>query len=164
MKVKEIENPWSFSYEIWEYTTVNNVPAWFPYNVFTELMYFFMEWWIIPQFDDNRNVITNVYSSFIFIEYSDTTIRQIDIKNNERINIINPIKSEVIDGSRQIGRNIGEFEYKGKYYLVVYPYNVLTDETNSEKWIFRWVIIDSGKYFKVQDETQNVAWKVDWIL
>lgn len=164
MKVKETKEGENLSYKIWEYTTVKNVPAWFPYNVFTELMYFFMEWWIIPPFDDNRNVITNVYSSFIFIEYSDPTIRQIDIKNNEKINIINPIKSEIVDGCRQIGRNIWEFEYNGKYYLVVYPYNVLTDETNPEKWIFRWVIIDPEKYFKVQSELQKIAWKVDWIL
>lgn len=59
------------------------------------------------------------------IEYSDTNIRERDKANNQiRYELVNLFQSKAQDGKgRQIAKNVGEFEYNGKYYLVVSPRN-----------------------------------------
>jgi len=164
MKTIEQEKNWIFSYKIWEHTTVENVPSWIPYNPFTSFSRFLIEWWKISTFDNERNILTDLYSDFIFIEYSNEEVRKSDIKNNKKIKIISPIKSEVIDWNKQLAENSWEFEYNWKFYLVLSPINTLTNETNPEKWVFRWVIVDSNKYFAVNNQAKEISEKIKWIL
>lgn len=147
MKITEIKSrDWYFSYELWD-TMVYNVPDWRPYNIFTETLRYLQWWWEMPKFDENRNINSDIYGKFLIIEYSNKEIRDNDIKNNSKINKINILKSEVIDGTRQVAENIWDFEYNWKYYLVTCPINKLTDEINPEKWLYKWIIVDYDKYY-----------------
>ena len=141
---------------------------WTPFNVFTEIEEALLNNLEISKFDEDRNISWEVYSTYILVEYSDFNVRGKDIFNNSKINIINPIKSEAIDEKRQIAENVWYFNYNWKYYLVLYPYNWLTDETNPDKWLYRWVIIDKEKYFWISEDTKEIVrdmtWKIDDIL
>ncbi|MDD2870447.1 MAG: hypothetical protein PHS49_00520 [Candidatus Gracilibacteria bacterium] len=168
MEIKKIDTKKGY----WAYdirgVIVDNIPEGFACSIHAEIIDFLLEGEKIPKYDDNRNIITNIYGDFIYIEYSDAYIRNKDIKNNNKINKTNMLKSEVIDGTRQIAENIGDFEYNGKYYLVLHPVNSTTSETNPEKGLFRGVIVDYDKYYglnsEVESEVKDTSGKVDTIL
>ena len=155
---------WTNWYKLKDFVVFDVPNEWIPYNVFNEIWDFLHEWWIIPNFDKDRNLIDSLYSNYILIEYLDKYIRSRDIENNSKINIINSIKSESIDKNWQLAENTWNFEFNWKYYLVIYPYNSLTDEINPEKWLFRWVIIDSDKYFQVNNQVNDSNSQVQDVL
>ncbi len=83
----------------------------------------------------------------------------------EKINIINPIKTEVIDWDKQIAEPVWYFDFNWKYYLVINPYNSFTEETNPELWIYKWVIVNPELYFwKIWKEVRKVENNIDNIL
>jgi hypothetical protein len=168
MEIKEIETKkWYWAYYM-EWIKVDNIPEWFAYNIHAAILYHLFDWKEIPKYDDNRNIITDLYGDFIYIEYSNNNIRKKDINNNNKINKINFLKSEIIEGTRQIAENIWDFEYNWKYYLVLHPVNSTTSETNPEKWLFRWVIVDYEKYYwlnsEVESEVKETSWKVEDLI
>lgn len=159
---------WSNWYKLDNFVVFDVPNEWVPFNVFTRIERFLNGNWSIPNFNQDRNLTDNIYSNYILIEYSDKNIRDNDIKNNSKINIINPIKSEAVDNDKQLAENVWNFEYNWKYYLVVYPYNALTDENNPNLWLYKWIIIDSDKYFWISEDSENrvkeTVDKVDNIL
>ncbi len=159
-----IKKNWKITYSIDWKLQVENVPVWIPENLFFEIWDFLSNWWEIPKFDNNRNIIHWLYMDYILIEYDSKNNRDLDIKNNEKIEILNFAKSKIIWEWNQIAENMGEFEYNWKYYLVTYPYNPLSDEINPEKWVYKWVIVNSNKYFEVETEIKETSWKINDIL
>lgn len=161
---------WKNTFKIDNYISWNkdiviyDIPDWIPLSMFNNLVEYILEWKDIPKFDENRNIINGIYSDYILVEYNDKNIRNIDIENNKKINIINPIKSESIDWDNQIAENTWSFELNWKYYLILNPYNPFTDEINSEKWIYKWVIINYNKYFEVNNEIKKVIDKLEKII
>ncbi len=151
---------WTHWYKMENFIVFDVPHKWIPFNVFDEIWDFLDEWWVVSNFDENRNVLDSIYSDYILVEYTDENIRNKDINNNSKINIINSLKSEKIDWNKQLAENTWNFEYNWKYYLVLNPYNSFTDETDSERWLYKWVIIDSGKYFWIGEESQNVVSKI----
>jgi hypothetical protein len=168
MEIKEIETKKGYWAYDMEWVKVNNIPEWYAYNIHAEILYYLFEWKEIPNFDNTRNIITDLYLETIYIEYSDNNVRNKDIENYKKIKLINPFKSEKIDKSRQIALNIWDFEYNWKYYLVLEPLNQLTDETNTEKWLFRGVIVDYEKYYgannDVKDEIKETSTKIEDLI
>ena len=138
------------SYQIESFAEVRNVPEGIPWNVFTELWRDVLQNNIsIPVFDDKRNILHGFYLDYVCIEYTDTYIRDADKKNNqERYELINLFQSKPQDEQgRQIARNVWEFEYNRKYYLIVSPRNTpLSDETIPTKWIFKGIIVNQDAY------------------
>jgi len=153
-KYEEIN--WTHWYKMENFIVFDVPHKWIPFNVFDEIWDYLAEWWKIQRFDNFRNVIDSIYSDYILVEYVDKNIRDKDINNNSKINIINSLKSEKIDWNKQLAENTWNFEYNGKYYLVLNPYNPFTDETNSNLWLYKWVIIDSDKYFWVGDDSKDI--------
>jgi hypothetical protein len=147
-----IETRWDGmnSYQIESFTDVRNVPEGIPWNIFTELWDDVLKQNIsIPVFDDKRNILHGFYLDYTCIEYTDPNTREVDKANNkERYELINLFQSKHQDEQgRQIARNVGEFEYNGKYYLVVSPRNTpLSDETIPAKWIFKGIIVNQDAY------------------
>ncbi|MDD4151362.1 MAG: hypothetical protein PHR68_01995 [Candidatus Gracilibacteria bacterium] len=158
------------TYKVDEYISGNkdivvyDIPDGIPNVLFNRIVSYLLEGKEIHKFDENRNIIDSVYSDYILIEYIDSDIMKQDIINNSKIEVINKLKSKEIDENKQIAENIGNFELNGKYYLIVNPYNQFTEELNPEKGIYKGVIIDSEKYFKVGNEVQKVVSRIDEIL
>lgn len=78
------------------------------------------------------------------------------------------LSSELIDEKRQNPENAWYFEYNWKYYIVIQAYNKLTDETDSDLWVYKWIIINSDIYYwinkKIEEEISDNSWKIDEIL
>jgi len=162
--MEKLENTWKTTYSIdWKFQ-VRNVPNWIPENLFFEIWEFLSHWWEISNFDIDRNIIHWLYMDYILIEYKEWGIRDSDILHNDKIEVINFAKSKIIWEWNQISENVWEFEYNWKYYLVVYPYNSLTDENNPNLGIYKWVIINPWKYFKIEKEAKKIAWEIKDIL
>ncbi len=162
--MENLKSIWKTTYSVnWKFQ-VRNIPNWVPENLFSEIWDFLSDWWEIPIFDENRNIIHWLYMDYILIEYKEKDIRNSDIWNNNKIDIINFAQSRVVWEWNQIAENVWEFEYNWKYYLVVYPYNSLTNENNSSLGIYKWVIVNPRKYFEVEDEANKIAWKLKYIL
>lgn len=165
-KYEEIN--WTHWYKLENFVVFDVPHEGIPFNIFKRIERYLLWEWNIPRFDENRNIIDSIYSDYIFIEYTDKNIRAKDINNNSKINIINFLKSETIEWDKQLAENTWNFEYNWKYYLVLNAYNPFTDETDPEKWLFKWVIIDSDKYFWVSNDSKNIVDdtvdKVDKIL
>jgi len=159
---------WNNWYKLEQFVVFDVPHEWIPFNIFKRIERYLVWKWNIPKFDEYRNIIDSIYSDYILVEYNDKNIRDRDIVNNSKINIINCLKSEKIDWNKQLAENTWNFEYNWKYYLVLNPYNSFTDEINQNLWIYKWVIIDSDKYFwineKVEWEIKKVEWDIDSIL
>ena len=159
---------WNNWYKLENFVVFDVPREWIPFNLFKRIERY-LSWKLeIPKFDENRNITNSVYLDYVLIEYNNENIKNRDIINNSKIDIINPIKSEKIDWNKQLGENVWNFEYNWKYYLVLNPYNSFTDETNVDLWLYKWIIIDSDKYFWISEYSKNVVDdtvnKVDEIL
>lgn len=165
-KYEEIN--WTHWYKLEKFVVFDVPHEWIPFNIFKRIERHLLWELNIPNFDKNRNVIDSLYSDYILVEYIDKNIRDRDINNNSKIIIINSLKSEKIDWNKQLAENTWNFEYNWRFYLVLNPYNSFTDETNPEKWLYKWVIIDSDKYFwvceKLKEVVKGVVDEVDEIL
>ncbi len=159
----ETKNGEFSSYKIEGFAEVRDVPEGIPWNVFTELLEDNLNAWIsIPSFDEQRNILHGFYWDYICIEYTDPKVRDSDKKvNKDGYKLVNLFQSEVFDKSRQIAKSVGEFEYNGKYYLVTSPRNTpLSNETNTERWIFHSVIIDKEKYDATKPQSEVIETSV----
>lgn len=151
---------WETSYTVPWFTTVHNLHPNVIESPFIEIWEYLKKWWDMIDFDTNRKINKDrVYLATLLIEYTDKDILESDKRNNAQIKLKNPIQSIPIDKTRQIGESIGDFEWNGKYYLVVYTYNSLTEETAPERWIFKWVIVDMEKYNITKSQSELAeAW------
>lgn len=152
---------------------VTNVPYWIPNNIFTELYDDVLKiWTLISSFDEDRNILHWFYSDYICIEYTEPQIREKDKMNNQsHYELVNLFQSKKQDEQgRQFSKNVWEFEYNGKYYLVVSPRNTPLPQNDiiSERWIFKWVIVDMEKYNATKSKPEiiesQVAEKVEAIF
>jgi len=70
-----------------------------------------------------------------------------------------------LENNRQVPEYKWYFRYKWKTYIMVEGLNKLTEETNPELWIYKWVIVNPELYFwKVWEEVIEVEDKVGDIL
>ena len=163
-KFEEIN--WTHWYKMKNFIVFDVPHQWIPFNIFTSIERYLLNDNIIPNFDNNRKIIDSIYSDYILIEYNNRSMRDKDKKlMQEKINIINPIKTEIIDWNKQIAEPVWYFDLDWKYYLVISPYNPFTDEINPELWIYKWVIVNPELYFwKIWGEIREIENKVDDIL
>lgn len=137
---------WSIEW-LWE---VRNVPYGIPTNIFTTLRENMLEKnTSFSPFDNQRNILSWFYLDYVCIEYTDAQIRESDKVNNQNhYELINMFQSKPQDeNGRQIAKNVGEFDCNGKYYLMISPRNTpLPDETIPDRGIFKWIIVDMGRY------------------
>jgi len=169
-EIEEIN--WIRTYKVDDYISwekeiiIFDIPEGIPLSMFNELVEYILENNEIPHFDGNRNIIEKIYSDYILIEYNDKKIRDKDKKlMQEKINIINPIKTDIIDWDKQIAEPVWYFDLNWKHYLIISPYNPFTEETNPELWIYKWVIVNPESYFwKVWREIRKIENKVDDII
>lgn len=139
------------TWDIPNFTQIRNVPYGIPPSVFSELWDdVFNKSISIPCFDEDRNILHGFYSDYICIEYIDPQIREKDKMNNQNhYELVNLFQSKKQDEQgRQFSKNVWEFEYNGKYHLVVSPRNtpLPQNDTISERWIFMSIIVDMEKY------------------
>jgi len=74
----------------------------------------------------------------------------------EKIEMKNTFMSKELENWRQIPWISGYFERDWKFYLIVRSYLRNTDETDVDKWIYKWNIINPKAYY----EGDEVIW---WI-
>jgi hypothetical protein len=76
--------------------------------------------------------------------------------------------AEEIEEWVHIPEVVWPFEYKWKIWLWIAWKNPLNDITDIERWIYKWVVINSEKYFwlseNVEEEIEDNSWKVDEII
>lgn len=132
---------------LWE---VQNVPYGIPTDIFTELRDNILKNNIsIPLFDGKRNILHGFYLDYVCIEYTDSQTRESDKINNQNYyELVNLFQSKTLDEEgRQIAKNVGEFYFNGKYYLMISPRNTpLSNEILPDRGIFKWIIVDKEKY------------------
>lgn len=160
---------WETSYVVPWFTIVHNIPLEYSETIFIHVWDYLQNWWEMINLDEKRSVNKNKFhNAIILIEYVDRDILESDKVNNTQIKLKNAIQSTPVDDIRQIAENIGDFDWNGKYYLVVYTYNSITDETLPERWIFKWVIVDMEKYNLTKSKPEilesQVAEKVEAIF
>lgn len=147
LKIPPNRVKWETSYEVPWFTTVHNLDSSAIESSFIAIWDYLQEWWEMVEFDASRRINKDrVYLATLLIEYTDRDVLDSDKRNNTQLQLKNPIQAMPIDEIRQIGKSIGDFEWNGKYYLVLYTYNNLTEETVPERWIFKGVILDMNKY------------------
>lgn len=78
------------------------------------------------------------------------------------------IFSKELEEKRQIPEFQWYFDYEWKYYTILNWLNKLTDETNDNLWVFKWVILNPSKYYWISEISKEVVGeiegKVDTIL
>lgn len=115
------------------------------------------------ELNDGINVFDIWWNLFV-VEYSDKFLRDNDINLlKQRFQVAWKFSKE-LEEKRQVPEFDWYFEYEGKYYTIVDWLNILTDEINPEKWVYKWVIVNPWRYFKVEDELKETSWKVKDIL
>lgn len=108
--------------------------------------------------------VFDMWWNFYVVEYNDKSLRDIDIELlKQRFQEEGKFAKE-LEEKRQVPTFDWYFDYDWKYYTIVNGLNNLTDEFNSEKWVYKWVIVNPWRYFKVEDETKETSWKVKDIL
>ena len=107
----------------------------------------------------------NYWDDIFMFEYSSLEELNQDMENwKKKFKKKNALTSETINW-RQILESSWFFEFNWKFYLLWLLYQDANEDDNNENnWIYKWVIINSSKFFEVEDETKKVSWKIDWIL
>lgn len=116
------------------------------------------------EFNNDINIY-DLERNFMILESSSKNFRNMNmesLKNNFQKDWNH--YSKLLENNRHIPDICWYFDYNDKYYIVIRWLNTLTDEINPEKWIYKWVIIDSEKYFEVSNEVQKVVSKIEQIL
>lgn len=113
---------------------------------------------------NNDTEVFDMWWNFFVVEYFDENLRNQDIALLKQNFQENWKFAKELEEKRQIPTFDWYFEHEWKYYIIVNGLNKLTDEINSEKGIYKWVIVNPSKYFEVENEVKNVVWKIDDIL
>ena len=101
------------------------------------------------------NIIEVQNSSFI-LEFEDEEQRnKYQKKLEEKIIMKNTFMSEELEDSRQIPWVDWSFEREWKFYIITHSYLKNTDETNPEKWIYKWNIVNPIAYYETQEKIQD---------
>lgn len=113
---------------------------------------------------NNGIEIFDMWWNFFVVEYNDETSRNKDVELlKQRFEESGKFAKE-LEEKRQVPEFEWYFEYDWKYYIIVNWLNKLTDEVNPEKGVYKWVIINPGKYFEVENEVKQIEWKIWDIL
>ena len=114
------------------------------------------------------NEISFSWKQFYFY-WDDITIFQyssLEELNQDKINWEkrfkkkNVITSETIDW-KQVLEPSWYFEYNWEFYLLWLVYQDLNPDDNDENnWVYRWIIIDHSKYFKVNDTKNDISQRI----
>ncbi len=107
----------------------------------------------------------NYWDDIFMFEYASLEQLQHDSANwKKRCKKKNSLTSETID-EKQILESSWYFEFNWKFYLLWLLYQDINDDDNDErKWVYKWVIINSDTYFKVEDEAKKIAWEIGDVL
>jgi hypothetical protein len=146
----------SISYSIQWFTQINRISSGYSETIFLKISDFLTSWNNLSEFDADRKISSEVHTAILLIEYIDRSILESDRVNNTMIKLKNSIQSEPVDDTRQIWESIGDFEWNGKHYLLVYTYNSLTEEICPERGTFKGVIVDYEKYVSTRPHAIEV--------
>jgi len=112
---------------------------------------------------DNERSINIFWDDFFIIEYKNKKIRDNDILQYERYFERDwKYKAKSLKNWAQVPENSGYFNYKWKYYLILYSYNRLTDEISD--YIYKWIIVNPWEYFAVNNQVQKTSSQIKEIL
>lgn len=126
---------------------------------------FYFVWKDTKKFPLNNGIeIFDMWWNFFVVEYSDETSRNEDVELlKQRFKESGKFAKE-LEEKRQVPEFEWYFEYNWKYYIIVNWLNKLTNEINPEKGVYKWVIVNPGKYFEVENEVKQIEWKIWDIL
>lgn len=107
----------------------------------------------------------NYWEHIFMFEYSSLEELKQDMENwKKKFKKKNPLTSETIDW-KQILESSWYFEFNWKFYLLWLLYQDINEDYSDEnKWVYKWVIVNPWKYFKIETETKDTSWKVKDIL
>jgi hypothetical protein len=113
---------------------------------------------------DNERIIYQRNGNFFIIEYKSE-----EVMKGERETFLTYFKTENFfpkreKGGWQIPEVDFEAEYKWKYYLLLEALLKLKEQTITEKWVYKWVIINPKKYFNITNERKNSKKRVKDII
>jgi hypothetical protein len=118
-------------------------------------------------FDAERQIFDMWWNSMV-VEYENKEIRDNDIILFKKYFKEKWHFSEELENWRQVPEFDWYFDYKWKFYIIVDWLNKLTDETDSDLWIYKWVILNPEKFYWVskivKKEVDKNIWKVDEII
>jgi len=101
--------------------------------------------------------IMHLKNSAFILEFESEEERNSVMKTlEEKIEMRNNFMSKELENWRQIPWIDWSFEIEWKYYAIIHPYLQNTDETDVDKWIYKWNIVNPKAYY----EGDEVIW---WI-
>jgi hypothetical protein len=126
---------------------VKNIPMGIPIMNIEAVIKVVLEQGSIVPFDWDRVVLNDGWrQKYVVVGYSDGSTRSEDMKSFiTRIDEV-ILKTEWVDGLYQYPQVVGAFEYAEKYYLILSAVNEVKDMTDSERWIFKNMIINPEAY------------------
>ena len=148
----EMKITWSYAWCIADMVRWNNYFVW-------------EETFKVP-FGDEREVfdVAWKWNSFV-IEYQNKESRDKDIDLFKKYFELDwKHFTKLLENNRHIPEFDWYFDYNWKYYIIVDWLNKLTDETNPEIWVYKWVILNPSLYFKIYDELKQTSNSVNEIL
>ena len=113
--------------------------------------------------DDERTIYQFFGNTFI-VEYKDEATRDKDRDMYKKH--FRPTKhfAEQEDDGNQVPEPDFKVDYKGKYYLAVTALLELTNEEDTNKWVYKWVIFNPWANFPLHETIGDMTWKVEKIL
>lgn len=114
-------------------------------------------------YDQDREIF-DMWWNFFVIEYVSKKQRNSDMqllkdKFQEEWKF-----AKELEQARQVPEIEWYFEFNWKFYIIINWLNKLTQEINSESWVYKWIVINPQKYFEIENEAQKVVWKVDKVM
>lgn len=111
-------------------------------------------------FSDGIGIFDMVWNYFV-TEYTSEEKRNLDVKslkNNFKYDDKEIFAQKIEDdwACKQVPEFCWRFEYEWKFYIIVHWLNKLTEEIDSQKGVYKWVIVSPSSYF----EGDEVIW---WI-
>ncbi len=159
-----------------KYNWIEFKSAWDWWSIENTISYILMWRPDIVDFDEFENkkefndmILYHLFANNFLLEYNSE-----DERNKNKI--LFQKKFEPIEKSfnsveqwdwTQVPQYYWEFEYDWKFYLITIAVNRIfeTDETNLEKGVYKWIIVNPDLYFwEVEKEVKNIEWKVNKLV
>lgn len=113
---------------------------------------------------DNQRKIHQFFWNTFIVEYKNKEIRDTD--RNLLKKHFKPTRhlSQQEDDGSQVPETDFKVDYEWKYYLSVNAHLKLSNDTNLNKWVYKWVIFNPWISFPLDTTIWNIVWKVDDIV
>lgn len=145
--------------------TIYDVKEWVPYNALTNMADHLLEWGILNEFDADKKVSNELYGKeYFLLEYTDQAKRDADKALFDKKFKRTAFTSELYENRRQIGEPTWIFEFNWKFYTVLYVDNLLTEEIDAVKWVYKWVILSPQVYFESDAGIEIVQQRLEGVF